>query len=189
MEIRRTETYDINEIAELHSKLFDKSHFTSTFPQHLLRKYFQFLIRDNDYCFTLTDDNNKIRGYIISGGNVDAALSMFLKENLFNITLQLLKNPNFISEKVLSFISGLFSNNKVNELLQIYIIAADGGSVRGTGKALLNYYEKVLLDRNIHEYGLSVRKNNSKAIAFYKKNGFIEISRSRYSLTYRKNLV
>jgi ribosomal protein S18 acetylase RimI-like enzyme len=188
MEIRKTRISDIPEISELHRKYFDKHHFTSHFSRNLLEKYFSSLVENNSFCYSLVDENKRIRGYLISGWNIETSLSGFQKKYFLRILMHLLIHPQFIPEKIISVITNLLSPGKKNELIQIYIIAVDTNYMRGAGKSLITFYEKELDRNKITRYGLSVRKNNNRAIKFYQNNGFIEISREKYSISYYKDL-
>ncbi len=87
---------DVKNIAILHLKAFSRDHFTSRFPIDLLEEYFACLIRLNEYCYVMyTQDRNKILGYIIAGSYTGNAIDEFMRKNMLNVFMYLLKIQDF----------------------------------------------------------------------------------------------
>ncbi|HEY6906031.1 MAG TPA: N-acetyltransferase [Ignavibacteriaceae bacterium] len=182
-EIRKASEADISSLVNLHSEIFNKTHFTSYFSKSLLRKYFQKLISKNNYCFVAYNASNNLEGYIISGNKTTEAVNEFINENRLAILKVLLLHPKFLFEKIFYFI---FGRAKHTVSLRLLFIGVRPGM--GLGIELLEYYEKAISLDGLTEYGLSVRSDNKKAIEFYKKNGFIFEKRIFNSISYTKKL-
>jgi ribosomal protein S18 acetylase RimI-like enzyme len=61
--------------------------------------------------------------------------------------------------------------NKVPYRLFSIAVLSDSQSF-GIGSKMISYLEECLLNMNIHEYGLSVKKSDKRAVKFYKRNSF-----------------
>jgi len=80
------ETY-IHQIALLHKKSYPKYHFSSRFSIKFLEDYFRFLIKNLEFSFMLVGYNKELIGYFIGGSNSSGAMSVFNRENWFQIVL------------------------------------------------------------------------------------------------------
>jgi len=186
MIIRKASPEDAREISLLHKKAFNKSHFTANFSTRVLNYYFDNLIRYNLFNYVLIEDD-KLIGYLIGGIDPSVGVRAFIKSHLGSVIKTLLFNPGFIPEKISELIK---SNNAANieKVPTIYIIAVDPDFSGGAGKKLLDEFEKDIQFNNYKKYILSVRKNNHKAIKFYKRNNFEFYSESKYSYNFFKSL-
>jgi len=80
------------------------------------------------------------------------------------------KNTNIIG--MLAF----YSNDLINKSLFISSISLiDGYQGYGFGQQFMNFIVNRSCDLGMHEIKLEVKNSNSRAIAFYKKNGFVLI--------------
>jgi ribosomal protein S18 acetylase RimI-like enzyme len=186
MLIKRAEPEDIGKISLLHKKAFDKTHFTANFSLKLLNYYFNKLIKTISFNYVFYEGNN-LEGYVIGGIDPNIAVNSFIKEHLLGIIKTLLMNPRFIPEKINELFRGTLQSES-EKVPTIYIIAANPDFKGGAGKKLLEEFEKEIKAKNYKKYTLSVRKENFKAINFYKKNNFKLESESRESYKFYKLL-
>ena len=180
--IRKATLCDITGMINLHKEIFDKSHFTSNFPSKLLARYFYKLISRNSFNY-VAFDKNEILGYIVSGFHTAEAVQEFVSENKLAIIKVLLLHPKFLIEKV--YIS-IFTHSRKTKNLRLLLIGVKPN--QKIGSQLLKYFENEIYLAGIHNYGLSVRKNNMRAIDFYKKSGFIVESSTINSFSFLKDL-
>ncbi len=180
---------DLIQLSKLHKKLFDKEHFTSNFDENLLKIYFQMLLRKSDFSYKAVM-NEKIIGYLIAGYHLDDVLKQFSKKYSFKILIILLKNPHFLLEKISDLIRKfIFKVQKSKAEMRLFLIASEHNEeIKGIGRKLITTFENDLHSKGISQYGLSVRKNNSKAIEFYRKLGFIEEFRTNKSIYFVKEI-
>lgn len=189
--IRRADTKDIENIIKLHLRSFDKNHFSTTFSKNLLKKYFNELIKMNEYCFVYyCTETEQLLGYIIAGFNTDEVVKKFTKDNLFSIVIILLKNPSFILEKANDLYEQMFGKDFIKKAkCRLYLIAVEKKyKGKGIGAKITKYLEHELKQNGIDEYGLSVRKENINAISFYNKCHYIPEFENSKSIYYLKNI-
>ncbi len=181
---------DINQLVKIHKNSFTKEHFTSYFPENLLRKYFTKLIEFNDLNVGAYADNGGIKGFILAGNRFEVSIKRFKTENRLAILLQLLLHPNFLFEKLLEFFFQIAGKKFISkEKIRVYLFEIDREyQGRGLGKELLNSFENFLMTREIFSYGLSVRIKNKRAVNFYRQNGFIEEFSNYKSIYFIKRL-
>lgn len=190
MRLRNLQLLDIPELSKLHKSIFGKTHFSSTFELELLEKYFYELLLHNNYKYAFID-NEKINGYLIAGFNADLPVNKFFKNNKPEILKTLLFNPKFIFEKIFDYFLkfGWKKENVHSKHISVYLIAVDTNiQNKGIGKRLLLHFEDELRAENISDYTLAVRKNNTSAIDFYKKNNFTVINKDFKSISFIKHL-
>jgi len=165
---------DINQLVEIHKNAFTKEHFTAFFPDELLRKYLLKLIEANEYNIGAYNSEGIMTGFIIAGTKSDIVIKQFTSANLLTIFWQLMKHPFFLIEKIVDLILRFTrSKNISKEQVRLYLFEIDRPyQGEGLGKELLEYFENLLLSKQIFSFGLSVRKKNRRAVNFYERNGF-----------------
>jgi ribosomal protein S18 acetylase RimI-like enzyme len=124
--------------------------------------------------------SDTVCGFIISGDNFSDAMKDWQKNNAFSITFFSLSKPRIFILKVFYFIKSIVKmlfrtnvnfKNKVPYRLFSIAVLSDSQSF-GIGSKMISYLEECLLNMNIHEYGLSVKKSDKRAVKFYKRNSF-----------------
>ncbi len=168
---------DLDEVCQIHKETFDEAHFLASMPKHLLKKYFELLLKNNDYCVVAVDNSTaKIAGYIFGGYKTVFALNKFIKLYFPLVLSQLIRHPKFFWEKFIFLSMKITGKVKYPSIKLRIILIAVSSLYKGTGlsKRLLDYFEENLIIKKELKYGLSVRKENKKAIDFYLKNGFIK---------------
>lgn len=170
--IFKTEDSDLTEISCLHKNLFKEDHFTANFNGILLLSYLESLNIYSDYSFVARScENNKVVGYLFAGEKISEGLKVFVKKNWLKILLIILLHPRFWIEKISDLFSMFFSKQqKTSYPLRLFLIAAcSDRRIGGVGTELINYFEQHLKNEGKNEYGLSVRKENLRAMDFYQK--------------------
>lgn len=179
-------------IADVHYGAYSKEHFTSCFDKVLLEKYYKFLIQNSNLSVVAVEDEAVI-GFVVAGYSVGRGVSQFIKENRTSIIKVFLKNPRFIFEKARSIaVSKLARRGGAHPVAPFRLMSISvrfGTQSRGVGSALLHFFENSLLELNIPDYGLSVRKKNNRAVDFYIRNGFAVQKETRDSLYFYKELM
>jgi ribosomal protein S18 acetylase RimI-like enzyme len=174
--IRAISEADLAGISEIHKSAFDETHFTSHLPKNLLIKFYKKLFEMNPYSFLYeAEEPKKLGGFIIAGYKTQAAIDAFVKENSFEIFKIFLRKPKLLKPKIESLITRIikkktFSSGSSLRLLSIAV--APEFQNQKIGKQLIGFLEGELVKNNIRQYGLSVKKDNIKAINFYNRNGY-----------------
>lgn len=173
MSIREIKLKDLQTIAILHKKIFDKSYFTVFFEVQDLKNYFHELILLNDYNYVYTIDD-KIAGYLIGGNRSQEAVDRFFIKNKINVIKYMLLNPRFILIGLKKLFKRLFTRQKKSKFsTRLFLFGVDPENhQKGIGDLLLKKFESKLIEDSINSYGLYVRTNNFKAIRFYQNRGF-----------------
>lgn len=179
-------------IADVHYGAYSKEHFTSCFDKGLLEGYYKLLIQNSNISVVAVEDEVVV-GFIVAGYSVGRGVSQFIKDNRASIIKVFLKNPRFICEKARSIAVSKLARDVISHPIAPFrlmsISVRSGVQSRGVGSALLHFFESSLLESNIPDYGLSVRKKNDRAIEFYIRNGFAVQKETRDSLYFYKELM
>jgi ribosomal protein S18 acetylase RimI-like enzyme len=165
----------IEQIALIHKNSYDKDHFTSNFSTNKLEEYYRYLIKNSDLSIVSVDENNNsCLGFIIAGESVSNGIVQFVSKNRLYLFKIMSQNPSFFIEKIFSkFYTKIIPSKGSKAKFRLLSISVQKDSQsKGIGKNMLNYFEKELLKSDIHCYGLSVKKSNTKAIKFYINNDF-----------------
>lgn len=141
-------------------------------------------------------DENRIRN--IEASHIGSLITLGKETNLSPWTAQgyidELKNERSImlrlesgDNNTIGFIVGrlvIASNDELAVDAEIYNIAVDRSAQRkGNGQLLLDEFLKKCLQSFVRRVWLEVRETNSKAIAFYKRNGFTTITTRKHFYT------
>lgn len=166
---------DLKQVANVHRLAYDSTHFTSRFSDKMLTDFYRnLLILNGEFCF-VASNNNEIAGFIVAGYRTNEAVKIFTKKYFFIILKTLLLNPVFLLDKIKGAYRMLRKKNKNKSIAKLRLLSiAICPSVQGKGAAnqLLFLFERYLNEKGITEYGLSVHKENIRAIRFYEKNNF-----------------
>lgn len=120
-----------------------------------------------DNCIIATDENDEAVGYVICAENFDRYYKVFSK--LYLPEIRSLGMNYYIASLGEIFVHRIFSK-KYPAHLHIDILPVCQG--KGVGTALINELKDNLSQKGVHSVMLSCGMNNTKAIRFYKKNGF-----------------
>ena len=187
--IRAVDEADLPYIANIHKRSYSPEHITSHYPINLLVRFYGEISKGNDYCYVAIDDN-KIVGFLFAGNKTRVAVNSFISQNYFNIGLVVLRHPSFILSSIKGFIDRFLTKKSSGRSgITLLSISVDPLSMKkGVGKKMLIHFENNLKKNHYSIYGLSVRKSNSKAISFYKKNKFRVFDEYENSIAFEKQL-
>lgn len=162
------------QIAKIHSLAYSRDHFTSEFHVNKLNEYYQRLVEASDLCILAIDDD-KVIGFIIAGRKLSAGVDKFIDENRGWIILQLLKRPDILIKKIFGILKFKVNSKKISKVdfRLLSIATRPDAQSKGVGQAMLIFFEQELMCRGVESYGLSVKSNNARAIAFYERHGFL----------------
>lgn len=170
------EESDLLEIATIHKDIF-QGHFLARLPKILLVKYYkEFWIEKIGINFILVEEGNKILGFVMGGeaNIINKAKNRFIRKNCFQLLYSSLFHAFGYFFKRLFHrarykqIGDLFSVSPSFRLLSIGVRKDMQGA--GVASSLVDAFEQSL-PIYLDAYGLSVHKNNSRAINFYIKKG------------------
>ena len=198
---RLAEEKDLQEIALIHTKAFP-DYFLTAFGKDLLYKFYESYLK-NKQVFIVAEKEDKVIGFIL-GNSSDISRKEFFNENfykiVFKIISELLKGNKilwkgmfqrlfFIKEAILSKINkkSLKNEKRKNnldisyDLLSIAVDQKERGN--NTAFEMEKYFCNRLKEKNIITVKLSVKKENMRAINFYKKCDY-KIAKTKKELIY-----
>lgn len=194
--INQISEFELDKIVEIHKNSYHKDHFTSKFNNNKLKEYYNELIKFSDLSILSLDKNTgECLGFIISGNQVSRGINSFIKKNKRYLFFLMIKNPIFLFEKIYYkiyiklFYKKIILKKEKRKKTRLLSISVDSNhQSKGIGKSLLIFFEEELKNREIYEYGLSVRESNKDALRFYLKNGFREEKKKLKSVYLIKNI-
>jgi ribosomal protein S18 acetylase RimI-like enzyme len=171
--IRGASPSDMPCVAQLHRAAYGdiQGSLTAGFSRQLLEEYYAALLECNPYSYIAFDATEHPIGFVFAGFNTNAALRYFVRKHKLALTKALLLTPGALGLTV----ARLLRQDKVKSKvpLRLLSIAIEPSyRHRGAGKAVLTVFEEQLRDHGFHQYGLSVKASNIRAIEFYNRNGF-----------------
>lgn len=180
------------DIARVHYQAYSSRHFTSCFSGEMLRRYYSLLISNSDVSLVSVSDDGRLNGFVISGVGVGSGVTAFVKKHRVYLVFLLLKNPAFLYEKLRFFLSSRLSKKILSKKVtpfRLMSIAVDPSSQsKGVGATMIENLESKLSSIDVLSYGLSVRKENCRAIDFYRRNGFLTEKETADSIYFFKEL-
>ena len=179
----------LTQISELHKEAYSKEHFTASFSIKMLCEYYQLLIYYSDISLVAADGLSVV-GFLISGVNVRKGVSAFTRKNWVYICAKLLIRPSQLIEKIMIWIAVRLHIKKKFETAYRLVSLAVRSDTKSKGIAaqLIGSLESMLLLLKISNYGISVRKNNMRAINFYKKLNFVQEDEFHNALYFSKSI-
>lgn len=194
MKIRLAEISDLNEIANVHELCF-KGTFISSFGHNLIKKYYEEFFNELPL-FVVAEENNQIVGFCMGYKSGSIARRLFIKKNVIALSMRMLYLCICFNSIAISKCMNLLMHKKNHshevkrnaeaDLLSICILDPFKG--KGVSKDLVNKFEELLIEYNLHDYTLSVYKSNYRAISFYNKMGFNIISEADNEFKMYKHL-
>ena len=185
MLVRQIEQRDLQSIAHIHKNVFSKEHFTSHFSVKMLFDYYTEILRLNPSSY-LGEIDKEILGFVFSGRNTAASINRYIYRNCLKLTAIILRHPGFLIEKINARVERRFNSHADFRLLSIAVAGKQQSA--NIGGDLPNSVESSLRHDGIHEIGISVRKQNTKARNFYENYGFVQEGQTRYLYHYFKIL-
>jgi ribosomal protein S18 acetylase RimI-like enzyme len=172
--IRQMIVDDLPVVARIHKNAWREDHFSSRLSISLLETYYRSLLKYNTYCL-VAESADKLVSFIVAGDKTRIAIKEFLNRNSFSMLFVLLRNPSFLISRIRNYIKIMTSSNRVDSIAEIRLLAIavhtdyEGHGI-GTG-IIRKLQETVRTDG--HKYlGLSVHKDNHRAIELYDRLGW-----------------
>lgn len=172
--ISKMEGNDLPAVAKIHKKAWRADHFSSRLSIPLLQVYYGNILKHNPYCF-VAERNNNIIGFATGGSNTRVAIKEFIKENFFSMLIVVIKNPSFLLSRIKNYFAIMSSSNTVNSIANVRLLAiAVDPEIEGKGvaTALLRTLENAVKSDGHKYFGLSVHKDNERAIRLYDSLGW-----------------
>lgn len=177
MIIRKAKKTDIPAIAKIHKAQFS-DHFLGNYSVRLIEKFYEPFL---DSCvFLVSESYGQLNGFVTGGYSHDLnqAKSKFISDNKIKYFTETILMPT-IYLQALSRVKFLTDFKPPNQrptkngesgVRLLSIAVAENAKGTGAASKLLENFEKNL---DSESYGLSVKKENERAIKFYYKNGFV----------------
>lgn len=179
---RRATGKDLQQIAMIHKEQF-AGHYLSLFSPRFLEQFYCYLL-DEHTVFEVAEEADEICGFVVGGdwGHLQEKLDLFVKENIFYCFCQIAIHPKSWAESCRKIFHKLIKSNNESETMDpqdkytlLSIATSKNYQGKGIGSNLISRLEDQLRDL-CHCYFLTVQEENTKAIQFYKKNGFTFVS-------------
>ena len=193
--IEEASVSDLNEIAEVHKKCFQKSFLTKYGRKTLSRYYGEFMEEGGP--FVIAKQNSAIVGFCMGYVGQSDARNRFLRKHFLSMAIKtlgfLLTFDKTVYKRICSSI--MPSKGQVNEekdveneafLLSICVLEEKRGT--GLSKQLVEEFEKQLIERKCNSYVLFAEEDNDRGIAFYNKMGYKQVRRKDGSIKFYKRL-
>lgn len=174
MVIRKADNWDIPQIALLHKSQFS-THFLGRYSVKLIERFYENFITSSIF---IVNENKlgEIDGFVLGGSSdkLNISKSNFIKNYRLHYILETISMPSVYLQaltKAVDICKSLISPEHSVDSIRLLSIAVSN-DVKGTGIAvkLLRKFELSILPAKV--YGLSVKKDNIRALKFYYKNGF-----------------
>ncbi len=186
--IRHANHKDLKGIAKIHKESYPEDHFLNELSLDLIANYYGSFLKYRAI-FLVCGIGGRIYGFLLGGeGDVlNKARNDFIKQNKCRLTLYVI--ARFFSMKFMrGFLPRIvdlaqnrlrkqpdkreLSRSRVSCHGLISIAVANEMKGKDLGKALLDNFEDQLRKLGVEKCVVSVRKNNFRAIKFYRKSGF-----------------
>lgn len=194
---------DIQTISKIHIEEFSE-YFLTILGAKLVYKFYESYY-ENQNIFVVAEKNKEVIGFILGTDNSKARESFF-KQNFNKIFCKLFKEffkgnkilwkgiwkrLFFIKEAIIVRVSkksNIDSQKRANSyrLLSIAIKSDERGN--NVAYNMEEFFCKKLMEKGIKEVGLSVKKDNERAISYYKKCGYTIEKEEEVAIYFIKNI-
>ena len=197
--VRNAKLSDMLAVSRVHVKCFP-NYFSTKMGTKILKRYYTCYYKENPF-FVVAESNGMIVGFCMGYQVGSRSRERFLKENVVLLGLQCLKLmfmlDGEIYNKLATFMhsklhkSSICKDNVLETVPQgdlLSICMLDGYHGSGVASQMLVAFEKLLHEKGIMTYHLSVRPDNKRARAFYEKMGMRCIDQTDDSVVYEKKI-
>ena len=185
---------DLLQVARIHKDQFP-THYLGQFSIALLGAFYRNLL-EAGHLFVVAVEEGEVRGFVLGGEwkKISQSLHEFMKKNLIRSLIESSIRPKTWKqslEKLMSLFGrkeidpNNLDNIETHTLLSIATNRASQG--QGIGSGLVAAFDKEMR-KMCNRYYLSVQDTNVRAIAFYKKAGFVEAYRCEGEIQMIKTL-
>lgn len=179
--VRKVNYQDLWQIAKIHKEQF-KDHYLGNFSENLLFRFYKSFYEDKEIIFIVFDQDNIINGFIVGGElrKINKASSNFIKNNIPLYSWEIFCRPSTWLKSLQKLTNVIFKKKPLEESLDytmdytlLSIAVSNEGKGRGVASNLIDKFDEFLREKT-NEYFLSVHDNNARALAFYRKKGFVK---------------
>lgn len=203
---------DISEVSKLHMSSF-QGEFLHSFGDEFLNIYYENYLNNPDALLLVAKTQNKIIGFVAGAVNQDKMIQYLYRKKFFYISWLALKKfllsdsfrryvikrkfhvgnalmsrffPKMKKQDVGSGKKNIEIDQKTCSLLSIAVL----DNYRGCGIALnlVSAFETAMKNKGVSKCELCVKRENSRAISFYKKAGWQKGYETRISINFKKKL-
>ncbi len=172
---------DMAAVAELHKACF-RGTFIAYWGNELIARYYKSFIEERGP-FVLAFEDDKLIAFCMGYYAGSNARNNFLLDNKIRLALRMLvlclSFNKLVMKKCWNFVFGTRNKDDTNkpkikaeaDLLSICVLQAYRG--QGVAVELVNQFEKRVADSGKKDLTLAVYQDNERAIAFYKKMGYV----------------
>ena len=190
MSVREATAGDISAIARIHKARFS-THFLGQYSVILLGKlYEEYLGRS---IFLVHETKERVDGFVLGGeaGVMSARRKTFVRSNLLACIWETFLRPRLCLAGFRRALNTIFPRRvqiaSVDDFRLLSIAVDEEAAGTGVATELLDAFEARIRVR-ASDYGLSVHKDNPRAVRFYGKSGFREEYTQGDSIYFRKQL-
>lgn len=192
MKIGPLGTQDLDAICEIHCAAFPKSALTKLGRQAVFQYYHWLLVGPHDAVYLGVWNEDKLMGFCFAGAFWGALLG-FVQQNRRLLFRGLLLRPWLVTDPLFRdrlklgwrilrhrpiqspTVQHLTAEQQRIKSFGILVIAVHPHyQGMGAGKALIDETETIARQRDFEELNLSVATNNSQAIRFYERQGWLK---------------
>ncbi|MEW6221012.1 MAG: N-acetyltransferase [Thermodesulfobacteriota bacterium] len=186
--IRPMTQQDLSAVVEIHKGSYQEDHVTSRYSPRLLHELYRQVLTTNRYCFVACL-RGQVAGFLLAGEHTRQAVNVFLWGNKLGLLATVLRHPSFLRSSVVGLMHRITAKEEPVVAVKILSIAvAANQQRRGIGQALLEHLEIQLRRDGVPAYGLFVKRSNTPAIAFYRRNAFLAARETDQSIYFEKQL-
>ncbi len=200
---------DLAEVAALHQRCFPDYFLTQLGPWFLRRFYGEFLRQQLSCGVVARTSAGEVIGFVVGTSDSPGHFRSFYRRNAA-MAVPLIAAKLVTNSRIRHTIGARFGHIRVAmrsllpggekqvvaptgpanqcpvRLLSIAVSSGHRGS--GAAQAMTEYFESMLREKGHKRYGLSVRPENGRAIAFYRRTGWQVTHESSAGLWFEKDL-
>ena len=196
MSLRPVEDRDLPAIAAIHKAQFS-THFIGQYSCRVIADYYRSFLSQS--IFLVHETTTELDGFVLGGRLMDLSncARVFLRRHWLCCLWDTLLRPRLwldAPRRAMSYIipvrtgsNGCDEPPEPFNMAILSIAVAEEARGKGVAAALLGAFEQEIMDR-VDVYGLSVAKDNPRAIRFYHKMGFELQQETPVSFVFQKRL-
>ena len=199
--IRKAKQEDALNIAIIHKQQFN-THFLGKYSLKTIENFYKCFLNDDNFVL-VSEKDNQVIGFVLGGDScyLSKAQNVFLKKYRISYMLETVLKPHVYFSalsRIRMFCGSLFSDKSkmdniaqndllINKNIRLLSIAVDEKAKgKNIADMLIKSFENYIYP---NDYGLSVYKDNKRAVNFYLKNGFELEKEINNSLYLKKSLM
>lgn len=178
IQYRIADITDIPNVAKVHQTCFPGTFITS-FGQKLIADYYLEFFNENPL-FVIVEKDGIVEGFCMGYLKGSEARSRFMSKCKLRLAFRMfylcITFNKLAFQKCIAFVKPkktfALSQKMIADADLLSICVTDDLKGTGASRELVEKFEKLLSERLVKSYTLAVYKDNSRAIAFYRKMGF-----------------